>query len=61
MQTGERILADLTATSAPKKQVEFAAGTTEKEIDANDLYSATYEWLVMFRDFCKVSEGFEVR
>jgi hypothetical protein len=25
-----------------------------------DLYSATYEWLVQFRDFCRECRGFSV-
>jgi hypothetical protein len=30
------------------------------EIDTNDLYSATYEWLARFRDFARASGGFKV-
>jgi hypothetical protein len=60
MSIGERILADLTTTAAPKKQVIWVPETKAEEIDANDLYSASYDWLVKFRDFCKVCGGFKV-
>jgi hypothetical protein len=30
------------------------------QIDAIDVYSASYEWLAEFRDFSKASGGFEV-
>ena len=30
------------------------------DIDVVNLYSASYEWLVTFKDFCRRSEGFEV-
>ena len=60
MQPGERILANLSTTTAPKKKVVFTPTTKAEEIDANDLYSATFEWLAMFRDFCKASHGFDV-
>jgi hypothetical protein len=32
----------------------------EHLLDRDDLYSATYEWLVTFRDFCRQSDGFDV-
>lgn len=57
MQPGERLLADLSVTSAPKKVAEFHKPET---IDAVDLYSATYEWLVQFKNFCERCGGFEV-
>jgi len=31
-----------------------------EDVDAKEAYSATYEWLVMFRDFCRTSGGFKV-
>lgn len=61
MRPEQRILADLTTTDKPKKQVTFAAGMRTEEIDAVDLYSASYEWFLQFRDFCRTSGGFEVR
>ena len=60
MKPGERIRADLTTTDTPKKQVIFTPDTQIDQIDAVDLYSAKYEWLVQFQDFCKTSGGFEV-
>jgi hypothetical protein len=29
-------------------------------VDTNEIYSASYDWLVAFRDFCRQSGGFEV-
>jgi hypothetical protein len=60
MKQGERIRADLTTTDRPKTQVIFAPGTKVEDIDAVDLYSATYGWLLEFRDFSRRSGGFEV-
>jgi hypothetical protein len=57
MHPGDRIRADLSTTSEPKKVVHFESSDP---IDAVDLYSATYEWLVDFRSFCERSGGFEV-
>lgn len=41
----------------------FAASpdTKSDDIDENELYSATYEWLETFAHFCQTSKGFEVR
>jgi hypothetical protein len=60
MTPGQRLRADLTITGEPKKLVVFTPGTKIEDIDAVELYSATCEWLVMFRDFCRTSEGFKV-
>jgi hypothetical protein len=60
MQPGQRILGDLSLTNKPKKLTVFTPGTKAKDVDAKELYSATYEWLVMFRDFCRTSGGFRV-
>jgi hypothetical protein len=60
MKPGDRINADLTITDLPKKQVVFTPKTQITDIDAVDLYSATYEWLLTFRDFCRNSGGFKV-
>jgi len=60
MKSGERILADLTVTARPKKEVIITPETKPHEIDNIDLYSASYEWLVRFRDFCRRSGGFVV-
>jgi hypothetical protein len=60
MKPGERLRADLTVTAAPKPLAVFGPGTNPDDIDANELYSATHEWLVTFRDFCRRSHGFLV-
>jgi len=60
MKPEQRVLADLTVTDKPKKRVIFAPDTKIDQIDAIDLYSASYEWLVAFRDFSGTSGGFEV-
>jgi hypothetical protein len=52
MKPGDRLRADLRITSAPK------SGSLDAPVD--DLYSATYEWLVKFRDFCQTCGGFNV-
>jgi hypothetical protein len=57
MRPGERIRADLTVTAAPKRVAEFHKPET---IDTIDLYSAKYEWLVQFKDFCERCGGFRV-
>ena len=60
MKPGERIKANLKTTDEPKKRVVFTPTTDVNDIDAVDLYSATYEWLLEFRDFCRDCGGFEV-
>jgi len=60
MIPGQRIRSDLTVSGDPKEKVVFTPSTKVEDIDAVDLYSATYEWLVMFRDFCRASGGFKV-
>jgi hypothetical protein len=60
MHVGERILADLTITNRPKKNWVITPDTKTGDIDANDVYSASYEWLVEFCAFCKASGGFKV-
>jgi hypothetical protein len=57
MHPGERIRGDLSVTNAPKKLAEFHK---PESIDAVDVYSATYEWLVQFKTFCERSGGFKV-
>ena len=60
MTPGQRIRADLTITGKPKKLAVFTPDTKVEDVDAVEVYSATYDWLVMFRDFCRTSGGFEV-
>jgi len=57
MRPGDRIRGDLSVTDAPKKLAEFHKPET---IDEVDLYSANYEWLVEFKDFCESCGGFKV-
>ena len=60
MRPGERMLADLTVTDKPKTKWVITPETRSGESDINDMYSATYEWLVKFASFCRSSGGFEV-
>jgi hypothetical protein len=60
MTPGQRLRADLTITGEPKKMAVFTPGMKVEDIDAVEIYSATYEWLVMFREFCRTSAGFKV-
>jgi len=59
MHPGERVRADMSVTAAPWETV-YTAGMPVSEIDGNELYSARYEWLMQFRDFCQRSGGFRV-
>ena len=56
----QRVLYDLTITDRPKTPLIITPGTKTDEINAIDVYSASYEWLVKFRDFSRTSGGFEV-
>src|ERR1700689_97261 len=60
MRPGERMLSDQTVTVKAKKKLILTPETKVEEMDAMDVYSASYEWLVMFRDFCRSSGGFDV-
>ena len=60
MNPGERMLADLSVSSEPKKKVVFDPDTNVKDIDTNDLYSTGVEWLQTFVTFCRRSGGFHV-
>ena len=60
MSPGQRLRGDLTITSEPQKRAVFTPNSRVEDFDAVELYSATYEWLVMFRDFCRTSQGFKV-
>ena len=61
MNRGERMLADLSVSNEPKQPVVFSPDMKSGDIDNNELYSATYEWLDTFAKFCQTSKGFEVR
>jgi hypothetical protein len=60
MSSAERTLANLTVTREPKKQAVFTPGTKVDDVDSNELYSTTYEWLETFVNFCRSSRGFKV-
>jgi hypothetical protein len=54
MTAGERLLTDGAVTSEPDTFEMFRGA------DWNKNYSATFEWLVSFRDFCTRCQGFSV-
>ena len=60
MNSGDRMLANLSVSKEPKKLAVFGPDTNPDDIDANELYSTTYEWLEKFTKFCRRSGGFEV-
>jgi|SRR5579864_8829531 len=60
MKPEQRVLADLTVTDRPKKRLIITPDSKIDQIDAIDAYSASYEWLIQFRDFSRASGGFEV-
>jgi hypothetical protein len=60
IRAGDRIRADLTVTDKAKKSLIITPGMQTEQIDVVDVYSATYEWLVQFRDFARASGGFQV-
>jgi hypothetical protein len=60
MSPGERLLAKLSVTKEPKKLAVFSPGMNPDDIDPNELYSTTYEWLQTFAKFCRASCGFKV-
>lgn len=60
MRPDERMLADLTVTDRAKTKWVITPETRPDELDINDMYSATYEWLAEFAGFCRRSGGFEV-
>ena len=60
LKPGDRIRYDLTLTDKPKERLAITPGTESGHIDVVEMYSATYEWLTAFRDFCRTSGGFQV-
>lgn len=60
MTPRQRLRGDLTITSEAKKRVVFTPSSKVEDFDAVEIYSATYEWLATFRDFCRTCEGFMV-
>ncbi len=49
-----RLLLDGSVTQEPKGSLAFDDGDFERH------YSASYDWLIRFRDFCRSSGGFKV-
>ena len=60
MNPGDRMLANLSVSQVPKKLTVFEPNMQPQDIDINELYSTTYEWLETFAKFCRNSGGFEV-
>ena len=60
MKPVDRIRADLSVTDIPKEPQVFGPDINPDDIDVTNLYSATYDWLVTFKDFCKRCGGFTV-
>ena len=60
MNPGERMQASLTVTKEPKELAVFFPSMSAPDIDVNELYSTSYEWLQTFEKFCRLSGGFEV-
>lgn len=59
MKPGERMRANLSVTKEPKRPAVISADVIDN-INVNELYSATYEWLEIFVQFCRTSGGFKV-
>jgi len=60
MNPSQRMLADLTVSSEPKKLAVFDPSMNARDIDTNELYSTTYQWFDTFAKFCRSSKGFKV-
>jgi hypothetical protein len=60
MNPGQRMLADLSVSSEPKKLAVFSPNMNANDIDVNELYSTTFEWLDTFAKFCRSSKGFKI-
>ena len=58
LKPGERILHDLTITSEPREPHDFTRSYPPEE--SLKIYSARYEWLKTFSEFCLSSKGFKV-
>lgn len=60
MNPGQRMLGDLSVSSEAKQRAVFNPGNNDNEVETNELYSTTFEWLHTFVSFCERSGGFEV-
>ena len=54
MNAGERMLANLSVSKEPKKLAEWGPGINADDIDENELYSTTYEWLEKLPGFVEL-------
>ena len=61
MNSGERMLADLSVSKEPKELVVFSPDMKPADVDSHELYSTSYEWLDTFAEFCRSSKGFDVK
>ena len=59
MKPGERMRANLSVTNETKRPAVISTNAIDN-IDVDELYSATYEWLEVFVQFCRTSGGFKV-
>ena len=57
MSPGQRLLADGSVSSEPKKAAVFSSSVS----DGEELYATNFEWLDVFAKFCRSSKGFKVR
>ena len=60
MNPGQRMLPDLSVSSEPKRLAVFSPNKSTDDIDTNELYSTSFEWLHTFAKFCRTSKGFKV-
>lgn len=60
MHPGQRIRGNLQVTAEPQTLARFEPNSSIDSIDATNLYSATYDWLVAFQEFCERYGGFRV-
>jgi len=60
MNSGDRLRSDLSITNEPKKLAVFSPGMNASELDTDELYAATFDWLTEFEKFCRHSGGFNV-
>ena len=60
MNPGQRMLPDQSVSSELKKLAVFSPNMSTDDIDTNELYSTSFEWLHTFANFCRSSKGFKV-
>jgi len=60
---GQRVLLDGSVVADDDSRPPLVVGPESPALNADDIrwaYSTTCDWLARFRDFCRISEGFEV-